>query len=1541
MKLERPSFAFVFLFSLCLLYPAKTQDRPQLSDQEEGIKDKDPPSTLSSGEEREIQITKKDPVLEESGHYKTFRFGALSEGPVTVEVKGEGIKWMIRVTDEKGKVIGEAAGCPEMPSQSLTVNIKAGQEFFVTVGTQNPMEEGDLKLTLTEKNRSEAEWEIYNAVKKARDLLSKSEEEKKAKNFERARTLTREAFSVIDYVPGGIQSKRAMDFLWNVGVSASELNDPETSLLAWTKVNSFSEAILAADHPDLQNVRMHLAIALEKLGHSEKARFLSEKVLDVFERTQSQQSPSLQRARVNLAAILSTLGNFQRARALLEKVLHVYESTLPKEDPDLQLTRMNLAIALGELGYPEKARSILEQVLAVYESILPQEHPNFQIARMSLATILGKLGDLITAKKLLEKVIELQERTLPQGHPNLFDAKLNLANTLMNLGNFKEARSILEEVLDVYERILPQENSKLLAARRSLAVMHKLLGNLKEARSILEKALAVYETILPKEHPTLQEARLDLAGTYGALGYFEEERSLIKKVLDIYENSLPREHPSLLSAQMDLASSLYRAGFYEKGKFLCEEIIEIRERTLSQEHPDLLKARVGLAIFLIGLGYVEKAQSILEKAIDVYKNTLPQEHPDLLHAQMALAVTFHHLGCFEKAKSLYKELIEIRERILSQEHPDVLADRINLAITQMELCDYEEARSVLEKAIEVYERTVTQNHPGLLFAQKNLAIALMKLGDLEKARSIHEKVLDSMEHTFHPDHPNLQWERVHLANILRAMGSFEKARSIHEKVVSVFERTLPQDHPRSLDAKLNLARTLTVLGDLNAAKTLYERILEVQERSLPQEHPDIFRSRIGLAITLHGLGDLEKARSLLKKTIELYDPHLPQEHRSLLSAKMSLGIILTALGKFSDAQKILREVFDVNKRILLQHSLPLQKSRLSLADSLIPLGKVKEAKKFIEKGMSGASEFILRRVQSGALGEIEESVGGFRWILDRYLSFGLKGHFTDKSSFLAAETFQACGVKAGLSRRCLAKHGGEEIKKLQKELTRASLKVASANDKDFLEAVKARDKVESALAEAVEKMPQAKEAWGSEDPEKIADAMPVGWAGISFLRYNLREWPKKEGESVKVTPSYLAFVLHKEGTVDRVELGPSEIIDEAVRLWREELCKAGAGKGWKEIIRKTGDRVRQLVWDPVQKKLGNVEKLMVAPDSLLATIPLEALPLDKGVLAERYTIAYMGSLSLQGIWAKEVSTEKDTLVAFGGVDYDAAPQLYKGEASAIGERDSKDERARLAGGLCFRSPPRGDGDDKVPPLPGTRKEIETLSELYCKSFGEKAILVKGAKSSKATFVSFAPKAGYLHVATHGYFAPESVRSIMDKERGVEEGHFSTFEEKVKGLAPSLLSGLKLAGCNLPREGLEDKGVITAEEIRGLDLSGCKLAVLSACETNVGLIRTGQGIMSLQHALKIAGAKGSVTSLWRVDDEATRVFFKEFYSHLWKEKMSSVEALWRVKLDMLHGKILPLAEGRERGAGAPTKREKLQDYTHPFFWSSFVYWGEVE
>src|SRR6185295_16519360 len=105
----------------------------------------------------------------------------------------------------------------------------------------------------------------------------------------------------------------------------------------------------------------------------------------------------------------------------------------------------------------------------------------------------------------------------------------------------------------------------------------------------------------------------------------------------------------------------------------------------------------------------------------------------------------------------------------------------------------------------------------------------------------------------------------------------------------------------------------------------------------------------------------------------------------------------------------------------------------------------------------------------------------------------------------------------------------------------------------------------------------------------------------------------------------------------------------------------------------------------------------------------------------------------------------------------------------------------------------------------------------------------------------------LHVATHGFFLGGDCASAGTRSRG-----FTIRDEPEAppipdlGLSPLLVSGLAFAGANERRSAgsVEDDGVLTAEEIASLDLTGVEWAVLSACDTGVGEIGAGEGVFGL-------------------------------------------------------------------------------------------------
>ncbi len=149
----------------------------------------------------------------------------------------------------------------------------------------------------------------------------------------------------------------------------------------------------------------------------------------------------------------------------------------------------------------------------------------------------------------------------------------------------------------------------------------------------------------------------------------------------------------------------------------------------------------------------------------------------------------------------------------------------------------------------------------------------------------------------------------------------------------------------------------------------------------------------------------------------------------------------------------------------------------------------------------------------------------------------------------------------------------------------------------------------------------------------------------------------------------------------------------------------------------------------------------------------------------------------------------------------------------------------------------GAGDVAWQRLPGTRKEAERVAALY------RTRALVGNEASEATLRDRAGRAGLIHIASHG---------VADTAR------------------PSY-SAIVLAD---PKRG-DDDGLLHAYEIERMQLRA-ELVVLSACETGVGQVRGSEGMLALDRAFLIAGARAVVSSLWLVDDQATAALFTAFH-----------------------------------------------------------------
>jgi hypothetical protein len=235
---------------------------------------------------------------------------------------------------------------------------------------------------------------------------------------------------------------------------------------------------------------------------------------------------------------------------------------------------------------------------------------------------------------------------------------------------------------------------------------------------------------------------------------------------------------------------------------------------------------------------------------------------------------------------------------------------------------------------------------------------------------------------------------------------------------------------------------------------------------------------------------------------------------------------------------------------------------------------------------------------------------------------------------------------------------------------------------------------------------------------------------------------------------------------------------------------------------------------------------------------------------------------------------------------------------------------------------------KFDPLPASTSEIADLAALFKSSSPvdePAAVTLQGPVASETAFKALAPGRRLLHLATHGFALEEGCRQSNPSARGVGGivPHGETTRDPPSRSGTSLLSGLALAGAN-HRDAAdpgEEDGILMAEEIVALDLSGVEWAVLSACDTGVGRVTSGEGVLGLRRAFRVAGVRTLIMSLWSVEDESARHFMKALYEARLIRNRSTADS-------MHEASVAVLRQRRARG-----------ESVHPFYWAGFVAAGD--
>jgi CHAT domain-containing protein len=358
---------------------------------------------------------------------------------------------------------------------------------------------------------------------------------------------------------------------------------------------------------------------------------------------------------------------------------------------------------------------------------------------------------------------------------------------------------------------------------------------------------------------------------------------------------------------------------------------------------------------------------------------------------------------------------------------------------------------------------------------------------------------------------------------------------------------------------------------------------------------------------------------------------------------------------------------------------------------------------------------------------------------------------------------------------------------------------------------------------------------------------------------------------------YVALLLKPDGTIRAIPLGEAAPIDAAVSM---AVTASAAANRQAEAPERLA-AVSRLVLTPLQKELAGVTELFLSLDGELNRLPFAALPMAAG---DGPTLGESVQLRLLTTGRELVRLSQPAKT--GGVAVLVANPDFNAAGGSSSRPPSHWRRVEIEGtaavsairGGPTRSPGMG-GMLRWEPLTGTESEADQLAPLL--RLRPDAVISGPQATAALVLRQKAPR--ILHIATHGFFQDEQlalpglVRAAILPAGPPALNRIDTGAPRLDD--PLQRSGLVFAGANHPDANPADDGYLTAAEATAMDLEGTELVTLSACETGLGGVRSGEGVYGLQRSLAVAGARSTLLSLWKVDDARTATFLALYYQRL--------------------------------------------------------------
>jgi CHAT domain-containing protein/Tfp pilus assembly protein PilF len=956
-------------------------------------------------------------------------------------------------------------------------------------------------------------------------------------------------------------------------------------------------------------------------------------------------------------------------------------------------------------------------------------------------------------------------------------------------------------------------------------------------------------------------------------GKFDDAARTALQLRRLAAGPLRYDSTALIFAVDCQAHVCYAKGEYDAALNLFRWASQKAEQVYGAYDRDTAMTLNNLATVLSDLGKYAEAERYQRRVIDIMTRVSGPQHPDVALALNNLGTIYYDGGRLRDAQRFFLRAVAIWERQTTQ-LKDLGMGLNNLAQVYANQGRYAEAEPLLQRSLQVYQRTVGANHPDLAMLVNNLGVLKFEQGRRDEATRDFERASVMVAETLGSNHPKFGL-MLHNRAVLHREKNPDEAAQLARRAVEIYEKSLGPRHPALALPLNNLGYIYGLQKRYDDSIRTFERALRVREQATGPMHTDVVLVLTNLASVYSLRHDYAKAMDHITRALSTAE----QCGSSFWVRATALKVRATIAWKTGQSTQAIDD---------LQAAINLVEQQRAAGSG----GAVERARLFA-RFTDFYEQMILWQAELQKIDKILDALERSR-----------------ARSLIDQMALRGVDLLAGLP--------AEEAARLTKREDAATYRIASLEREltvlDRRKDLSARQ-LQTRCEELQKRLNQARAnfaaAFAAIRNASPAYRLTVGRSHKPVTLKHLAEWVGQkdgllleyffgtDGGCVLVVPAdgdprfHMLEVSEPQAKVLGIEPGPLT----AKRL--QQVMNHEEGAGVLQRLRQTSDPAKlkdvieplaalwELLIPEEHRKMivsDQCQRLFVVPDGTLGQLPFATLVVERGD-TPKYLLNVGPSIQYAPSATVLVNLAEQKVAAAVAA---AEPVLTVGNPRYI---ESSSPSVSVLAQLAPRSR-YGASGGSLKPLPFTAWEVQWLADVFEKH-GIKVAQLKEDQATERAVRHNAKGRRIVHLACHGL---------------VDQAHGNLFG--ALALTPDPASA-----------GPTDDGFLTLAEVYALDLRGCELAILSACDTNVGPQQQGEGLWALSRGFLVAGSRRVVASNWLVDDQAAASLVSYYCSLLAKGEEN--------------GQEVDYAEALHKAKKWIREQEK---WSSPYYWGTFVLMG---